>query len=231
MTMEKSTDTVGSPDGSTNMGLHIQQQSVHNVRQGGVRDGGLGHGLEHVIPTHSSVHSSPAINIVDTKKSYNMDDVDVLIGISSPQTGLWGDINFEKKNNSIDKSKKSMIGFNYFGMGHNEKRCRNPIYVQACRNEYIPRSGVCRNTWSYVKIGKDHKKYSDGNYSNGNYDDKNYNNKNYNNRGNFRGNFRNYYKGGGTYNQYHKDDYGKKKGRDYRNKNKVYKELYGNCII
>src|SRR5215469_16655600 len=172
MTMEKSTDTVGSPDGSTNMGLHNQQQSVHNVRQGGVRDGGLGHGLEHVIPTHSSVHSNPDINTVDTKRSYSMDVVDGLIGVSSPQTRLWGGINFEKKNSSIDKSKKTMISFNYIGMGHNEMRCRNPICDQACRNEYIPGSGVCRDTWRYVKIGKGHKEYSDRNYSNGNYDDK-----------------------------------------------------------
>src|SRR5215469_15104140 len=135
MTETNSTDTGFLPEGSTNMGLHKQLQSVHNVRQGVVRDGGLGHGLEHVIPTHSFVHSNPDINTVDTKRSYSMDVVDGLIGVSSPQTRLWGGINFEKKNNSVDKSKKSMIGFNYFGMGHNEKRCRNPIYVQACRNE------------------------------------------------------------------------------------------------
>ena len=114
-------------------------------------------------------------------------------------------------------------------MRHDKKACSNSIYCQACRDEYIPGSRVCENTWRYVKIEKDHKKYSVGNFSNGNYDDKNYNNKNYNNRGNFRGNFRSYYRGGGTYNQYHKDDYRQNKGRDYKHENKVYTELYGNC--
>src|SRR5215469_8056071 len=143
-------------------------------------------------------------------------------------------------------------------MGHIKKECRNPPYCQACRDEHIPGSEVCRNAWRYGKIGKDHKEYSNGNYNNGNYDDKNYNNGNFNNyqiqadegntyqnyntnqdytgyqnqygnnRGNFRGNFRSYYRGGGTYNQYHNNDYRQNNGGDYRHENNVYKKSYGN---
>ena len=136
-----------------------------------------------------------------------------LIGVS-PQTGLslWDGIIFEQKGRLMSKNKENMVCFKCFGMGHNKKKCKNPTHCQACRNEYIPVSEVCRNAWGYVKIGKDHKKYSNGNYNNANYVDKDYINKNYNNRGNFRGNFRSYYRGGGTYNQYH---------------NNVYKKSYG----
>src|SRR5215469_3890930 len=226
MAHANSTDTGVSPGGSTSIDLHNQQQSVLNVSQGGVQNGGVEQ-RSNAISTPSFVHSSPAINTVDTKKSYDMDAVDVLIGVSSPQTGVWGDIKFEKKNRSIDKIKKTMICFNYFGMGHNKKKCKNPTHCHECKNEYIPVSEVCRNAWGYVKIGKGHKKYSNGNYNNGNYVDKDYINKNYNNRGNFRGNFRSYYRGGGTYNQYHNDDYGQNKGRDYKHENNVYKKSYG----
>jgi len=166
--------------------------------------------------------------------------------------------NDSQKGRSISKIKETMVCFNCFRMGHTKKECRNPTYCQACRDEHIPGSEVCGNAWRYEKIGKDHKKYSNGNYNYGNYNTKNYNNgdfnnyqtqadkdntyqndntnQNYtgyqnqygNNRGNFRGNFRSYYRGGGTYNQYHNNDYRQNNGGDYRHENNVYKKSYGN---
>ena len=45
------------------------------------------------------------------------------------------------------------------------------------RNAYTRVRG-CKNVWRYGKLGKDYKKYSNGNYSNGNYNNGNYNNGN-----------------------------------------------------
>src|SRR5215469_15354092 len=87
------TDTGVSPDGSTNVGLHNQQQSVPNASQGDLQNGGAGQ-QSNAIPAPNFVHSNPAINTIYTKKSYNMDAVDVLIGVS-PQTGLWDGIKYE----------------------------------------------------------------------------------------------------------------------------------------
>src|SRR5215469_6703070 len=116
MTNTDSTDTGVSPDGSTNMGLLNQQQSIQNAGQGGLQNGGAGQ-QSNAIPTPSFVSTSPAINTIYTKKSYNMDAVDVLVGVS-PITGLWEGIKFEfwvrqlKEafvNNNIDNEKEKIF--------------------------------------------------------------------------------------------------------------------------
>src|SRR5215469_7268068 len=97
-----STDTGVSPGGSTSIGLHNQQQSVPNVSQGNVQDGGAGQ-QSNALPAPSFIHSNPAINTIYTKKSYNLDAVDVLIGVS-PQTGLWEGIKFEYWLRQLDEA-------------------------------------------------------------------------------------------------------------------------------
>ena len=93
MTNTDNTTTGSSPNGGTNMGSTSQQQSVPNTNQGNLQNGGAQQ-QSNAMQAGSFIHTGPAINTIYTKKSYNLDAVDILIGVSS-QTGEWQGIKFE----------------------------------------------------------------------------------------------------------------------------------------
>src|SRR5215469_11761986 len=93
MTNTDDINTGSSTDSSTNTGLTSQQQSAPTANQGNLQNAGAQQ-QSNALQTGGFQHTNPTINTIYTKKSYNLDDVDVLIGVST-QTGLWEGIKFE----------------------------------------------------------------------------------------------------------------------------------------
>ena len=93
MTNTDDINTGSSPNSSTNMGLNSQQQSAPTANQGNLQNGGAQQ-HSNALQAGAFQHTSPTINTIHTKKSYNLDAVEILIGVS-PQTGLWEGIKFE----------------------------------------------------------------------------------------------------------------------------------------
>ena len=79
-------NTGSSPNESTNMPLTSTGQSAPNANQSDFQNNGA---QQHVNDSQNVVsqNARPAINTIYTKKSYNLDAVDILVGVSS-ETGL-----------------------------------------------------------------------------------------------------------------------------------------------
>src|SRR5215469_5508165 len=82
-----------SPNESTNMPLTGTGQSAPSANQSDLQNNG---GHQQVNDAQNAVLrlARPTINTIYTKKSYNMDAVDVLVGVSS-ETGQWVGIKYE----------------------------------------------------------------------------------------------------------------------------------------
>src|SRR5215469_2441053 len=86
-------NTGSSPNGSTNMHLTNAWPSAPKANQSDSQNSGA---QQHVNDSQNAVlqNARPIINTIYTKKSYNMDAVDVLVGVSS-ETGQWVGIKYE----------------------------------------------------------------------------------------------------------------------------------------
>src|SRR5215469_939878 len=86
-------NTGSSPNKGTNMPLTSAGQFAPSANQSVLQNNGA---QQHVNNSQNAAFqvASPAINTIYTKKSYNMDAVDVLVGVSS-QTRQWIGIKYE----------------------------------------------------------------------------------------------------------------------------------------
>src|SRR5215469_13647281 len=86
-------DTGSSANQSTNMPPSSTGQSAPSANQSDLQNNG---GQQHVNGSQNAVShdARPAINTIYTKKSYNLDAVDILVGVST-ETGSWVGIRYE----------------------------------------------------------------------------------------------------------------------------------------
>src|SRR5215469_11764769 len=86
-------NTGSSPNSSTNMGLTSIGQFAPTANQGNLQNGGAQQ-QSNALQAAGFQDTRPAINTIYTKKSYNLDAVEVLVGVST-QTGQWEGIKYE----------------------------------------------------------------------------------------------------------------------------------------
>src|SRR5215469_392970 len=138
MTNDGDIDTGSSPNQGTNIVPTSTGQSAPSANQGDFQNGG-GQQQANMSQAAGFQDVRPAINTIYTKKSYNLDAVEVLVGVST-QTGQWEGIKYEYwirqlleafvTNNIEDEREKSFLARSKIDSSNN-----NTIkaFIESCK--------------------------------------------------------------------------------------------------